>query len=208
MSENTEIQLAQEETISKFDNFQHLEQIEALANTLLKSRILPDAYKTPEAVIATVIYGKELGISAMIALQNINFIAGKPCLGIHIMQALGRRAGVDSVVIKDLEPIYDSEGKHVDSETVIRFYRFSTVLEKVIEEDVSFRWSDAIAAQLTGKDNWKKYPKDMTYSRCYSKGLRRFKPEAITGLYTIEEMASATNTKVEMTEEGHITIVQ
>lgn len=206
--DNQIVTLAPESTISKFDSFTDLSQMEAFANTLLKSRILPDAYKTPESIMATVIYGKELGISAMVSLQNINFISGKPTLNVHLLQSLGRRAGIDSITVKDMAPVYNAEGSLLDYETVIRFYRYSPVLQKVIEEDVTFTWNDAVAMKLTGKDNWVKMPKEMLYSRCYSKGIRRVKPEAVSGLYETYEMADAVNAKVEVTEEGHVTIIQ
>jgi len=206
MSDN--IQVVNKEEIAKFDDFSDMGQMQAFATTLLKSKILPEAYKTTEAIISTVIQGKELGLKAMTALQNIHFISGKPTLGVHAISALLRSKGIDSKTIKDMEPLYNSEGVIVDYVTTVRFYRFSKIINQVIEEDSTFTWNDANAAQLTGKDVWKKFPKNMLYSRAYANGARRIGGDILLGIYETEEMASVTNTPIEMTEEGHITIIQ
>ena len=207
MSEPNQI-ATYDNSVGKFDNFSSMKEMQDLAATLIKSKILPDAYKTTEAVIATVIQGKELGLKAMTALQNIHFISGKPTLGVHAISALLRAKGIDSKVVKDMEPINNSEGVIVDYITTVRFYRFSKVINAVIEEDSSFTWGDAVAAQLTGKDVWKRYPKNMMYSRAYANGARRIAGDVLLGIYETEEMASVTNTPIDMNEEGHITIIQ
>ncbi len=73
--------------IGKFDNFNALEEMSVFAKTLISSGVLPANYKTPESVVATIIQGKELGLKAMTALQNIHFIAGKPTLGVNAISA-------------------------------------------------------------------------------------------------------------------------
>lgn len=208
MSQDNQLATLSSNSVGKFDDFSSMEEMQSFATTLLKSKILPDAYKTPEAVIATVIQGKELGLKAMTALQNIHFISGRPTLGVHAISALLRSKGIDSKTLKDMEPITNAEGVTVDYVTTIRFYRFSKTINAIIEEDSSFRWSDAVSAQLTGKDVWKKFPRNMLHSRAYSTGARRIAGDVLLGIYETEEMASVAGLNVEMTEEGHITIIQ
>jgi hypothetical protein len=60
----------------------------------------------------------------------------------------------------------------------------------------SFMEEDAKAAGLTGKDNWKKYPRDMYFWRCVAKGVRRIAPDAVMGLYTAEEITEGSVVKI------------
>lgn len=119
------------------------------------------------------------------------------------MAALCRKGGVRTKTIKDFEPVLNSEGKKVDMETVIRFYRDG------IEEDVKYTYRDAESLGLIGKDNWKKQPGVMMYWRCYSKGANRVCPDLIGGLYTTEELASFTPNAptIELTEEGEAIVI-
>jgi hypothetical protein len=119
------------------------------------------------------------------------------------MASLVRKGGVRTKTIKDFEPIKDAEGKTIDYQTIIRFYRDG------IEEDVSYTYSDARNLGLTAKDNWKKQPAVMMYWRCYSKGANRVAPDLINGLYTTEEVASFTKgaPNIEITEDGDAIVV-
>lgn len=203
-----EIIKAEPSQIGKFDNFNNLEEMTKFANTLISSGILPPNYKTAESVIATIIQGKELGLKAMTALQNIHFISGKPTLGTNAISALIRGRGVDFQTIKDAEPIKNAEGKTIDLITTIRFFRYSNVVNKVLEEDCSFTWNDAVAAGLTGKDVWKKFPKAMIFARCLSMGARRVANDILLGVYETTEMADSTNTNYNLDEEGQVTIIK
>jgi hypothetical protein len=204
MSQDNQLATLSSNSVGKFDDFSSMEEMQSFATTLLKSKILPDAYKTPEAVIATVIQGKELGLKAMTALQNIHFISGKPTLGIHAISALLRSKGIDSKVLRDFEPITNSEGVTVDYITTVRFYRYSNVTKGVIEEDCSFTWTDANAASLTGKDVWKKFPKNMMYARAYSNGARRIAGDVLLGIYETSEMADSVGTSYQLDADGNV----
>jgi len=207
MDNSTGIIKSNDSQIGKFDNFTTMEDMTVFANTLIKSNVLPPNYKTTESVIATVIQGKELGLKAMTALQNIHFISGKPTLGINAISALIKSKGVDSQVIKDCEPLLNKEGKVVDYITTIKFYRFSNVLQKVLEESCSFKWSDAAKAGLTTKDPWKKFTKAMMYARCFSMGARRIANDILLGIYETTEIADSTNMTYNVGEENEITII-
>ncbi len=52
----------------------------------------------------------------------------------------------------------------------------------------------AAKAGYLGKDNWKKAPKDMLFSRCLSGGSRKFMPDAIMNAYTIGELGEEDGT--------------
>ncbi len=46
----------------------------------------------------------------------------------------------------------------------------------------------AKAAGLTGKDNWRNYPRQMLKARCISEGVRAVFPGACSGIYSVEEV--------------------
>lgn len=62
--------------------------------------------------------------------------------------------------------------------------------------EVTISWSieDAKKADLTGKDNWKKFPRAMLRSRVASEGIRTVFPVVNSGLYTPEEVADFDDT--------------
>jgi hypothetical protein len=55
-------------------------------------------------------------------------------------------------------------------------------------EEVTWTIDDAKTAGLAGKDNWRKYPRQMLMARVISEGVRATMPEVICGLYTPEEV--------------------
>lgn len=169
----------------------------------VKSGLLPNSIKTPEQAVVIALKGKELNLQPMASFEMIDVIMGKPCLKPKGMASLCRKGGVRTKTIKDFEPVLNEEGKRVDMETVIRFYRDG------IEEDVKYTYRDAESLGLTSKDNWKKQASVMLYWRCYSKGANRVCPDLIGGLYTTEELASFTANAPEivLTEDGDSVVI-
>jgi hypothetical protein len=64
-----------------------------LAQRMFESRLF-SAYGTPQAVLATVLAGRELGLPAMAALRAMHVIEGKPCLSADAMRALVLKSGL------------------------------------------------------------------------------------------------------------------
>ena len=118
----------------------------------VKSGLLPASIKTPEQAVVIALKGKELNFPIMASFENIDVIMGKPALKRNGMASLCFKGGVRPKCIKDSESVCDGEGKIVDKITTIRFYRDG------IEEDVSYKYTDAARLGLTSKDNWKKQP--------------------------------------------------
>jgi hypothetical protein len=174
------------------------------AEAWVKSGLLPASIKTPEQAVVIALKGKELNLQTMASFEMIDVIMGKPALKPKGMAALCFKGGVRTKTIQDFEKVLNTEGVAVDAITTIRFYRDG------IEEDVSYKFSDAQSLGLTSKDNWKKQPGIMMYWRCFSKGANRVCPDLIGGLYTTEELSSFTNNapSIMLTEEGDSIVVQ
>jgi hypothetical protein len=65
-----------------------------LAERVARPRWCPnDLQGRPEAVFATVMYGRELGLGPMQSLQSIHFIKGKPAQSADLMRSTIRRHG-------------------------------------------------------------------------------------------------------------------
>ncbi len=178
-------------------------QLMEQAGAWIKSGLLPASIKTPEQAVVIALKGKELNLQTMASFEMIDVIMGKPALKPKGMASLCFKGGVRTKTIADYESVTDETGKVIDKITTIRFYRDG------IEEDVSYRYTDAVNLQLTKKDNWQKQPGVMMYWRCFSKGANRVCPDLIGGLYTTEELSSFTvgSPTIVLTEDGDSVVI-
>jgi hypothetical protein len=157
------------------------------ATMLIKTGFLPIAIKTPEQAIAIAMTGRELGIGMMEALRGINVIQGKPSVAPQLMLALSIRTGqMETYSMKS-----DASGA-----TVI-------IKRKGWPEHVAkFGPSEAKALGLSDKDNYKKQAGVMYQWRALAQALRFTFPDAVSGLYTPEEMGA----DVRVEDDGTFTI--
>lgn len=147
--------------------------IEKMGSVLSKSG-LATSTRTAEQAIVKIWFGRELGLSAVMSVQDIHFIEGKPSVGINIMQALLARGGVTW------------EAEETADKCRITFKRPNWQ-----PMSVEFTEADAKAAGLTGKQNWQKFKAAMLYARCFSKGARRIGSDLLNGCcYTPEELGA------------------
>lgn len=191
-----------EQDITKFDGFTNIEEMKNFSQVLIDSKLIP--FKTAEEAVTVALMGKELGIGFTTAMNCIYNIKGKPALSVHLATALAKRAGVDWQIEKDAEYIKDADGKTIDAITQIRFFRKNKDLNKIIENVIVFKWSEAVKAGYTIKDNWSKLPKNMMRSRCLMEGIRLVAPDVLVGLF-YEASEIADNTKdidYEILEDG------
>lgn len=81
--------------------FKSFDEMKKWGEEIIKSGLAPQA--TGGAVVAAVLMGKELGLEAMVSVNNIYSVNGKASLGIHIINSLLLKAGVVTEVIRDYE---------------------------------------------------------------------------------------------------------
>lgn len=141
-----------------------------VATSLFESGLYPNL-RNPAGAFAVVQYGAELGLGPMVSLQNINIINGKPAANGQVMLSLAMSRGVTFQVLSE-----------TDKECSIKFVKGSN------QYISHFTLKDAEEAGLTGKDNWKKWRRDMLFWRCVAKGVRRIDPTSVMGLYTPDEL--------------------
>jgi len=141
------------------------------AQMLIGTQMVPPQFRKPQEVVAAILYGQELGLTPMHALQTVEVIQGKPTLNAAGLQALAIKAGGE---IEDLEL----------TDEVCRL----KITRGKLSREFKYTMKDAIKAGLATKDNWKKMPQDMLYARCVSRGVRRMFADILKGFYSAEEM--------------------
>ena len=159
-----------------------------MAQTLVKSGLLPQGLNTAEKVCVALEWGHELQLSPMVAVNNIAVINGKPTLSADIMAAVVKR----SPEYGGIEWIEQSDTK---AECVVKRVLSNGQVESTKS---TYTLEDAQKAGLTTRDNWKKYPRRMLKHRCQSYALRDMFPDLLAGLYTPEEMESVEVTHEEL----------
>jgi hypothetical protein len=144
----------------------------SLAEKLHESGMFPNAGKVA-GIVTIMEYGRELGIPPVAALNTMVVVRGKLTMESKAMLAVARNIAGISWKIDKLD----------DTECTMTFSRpgFEPC-------PVTFTFAEAKAAGLDTKDAWKMYRQDMLFARCASRGVRRFAPDAVLGLYSSEEM--------------------
>lgn len=149
-----------------------------LAQKLVAGRLLPKSVATAEAAFTIIVTGRELGLSAMQSLRGIHVIEGKPTLSADLMVSLVKKSP-ECVFFRLVE-------------TTAQIATYETRRQGEPEPTrMSFTIAQAHAAQVTGKDNWKKYPDAMLRARCASSLARAVYPDLVMGIYDPDELEPA-----------------
>jgi 5'-3' exonuclease len=151
-----------------------LGQASQLANALYQSRLFGGAYGTPQAVLSTIIAGRELGLPAMTSLRVFHIVEGK-----HQMSADYIRA---RVLQSKIARYFRCTERTPERAT------FETQREGDPPMALTYTIAEAQAAGLVKpKSGWEKNPADMLVARASAKLARLVYPEVVHGLYAPEE---------------------
>ena len=131
--------------------------------------------RTPEQAIVILMTGNEIGLTAAQSLASIYVIENRPSLSAQLIAGL-------LLSRKDVCEYFDL----VESDENQATY----VTKRVGRPEIRMTYSidDAEAANLLGKDNWKKNRKAMLRSRAASNLGRAVYPDILKGLATKEEI--------------------
>lgn len=169
-----------------------LESVFELAASLAKTQFVPKPLQgQPAAVAACMLYGRELGLGFMQALQQIQVVEGKPSASPELMRSLVRGRG-HKIAVK---------AKSHDSVTLV-----GTRGDDGTTEEITWTVKDAVRAGLCTLDGqgvvrarsskgnplpWETYTRSMLMARATSELCRSLFPDVISGVsYTPEEAAS------------------
>jgi hypothetical protein len=162
-----------------------------LAELISKSRLAPKGFDTPDTCLIGILYGMEMGLSPIAALQRMAIIDGRPTLWGDAALALVYASGLCQSIVEDVRPeILGSDEKlntgYVAVCTVIRAGQRDPVIR-------SFSTRDARQAGLWQKPGpWSEYPKRMLAMRARAFALRDAFPDVLAGLYIREELDTAS----------------
>lgn len=151
-----------------------------LARDMYDSRMF-SAYGTPQAVLSTVMLGRELGLPAMASLRSVHIIEGKHSLSAAIMVALVLRSGLadyfEPIEFNDTLATYETKRKGARNPV-----RLTHTLDMAKQA-----WSKTPDAWA--KSGWGRNPTDMLVARATARLARMIYPDLLAGLYTPEELA-------------------
>jgi 5'-3' exonuclease len=154
---------------------QSMNQAVQLAQLLFKARLF-GAYGTPEAVLSTVLSGRELGLSAMASLRAFHVVEGRPTMAADALRALVLKSGKAKTFRC--------------TERTAQAATFTTTREGEEPMELRYTIEEAQAAGLVKNGgSWTKNPADMLVARASSKLARLVYPDVVAGLYAPEELS-------------------
>jgi len=157
-----------------------------VSELLAKSTLVPGAYRNkPENVLLASLAGQAYGWDPTMAMRSFHVIDGQPSMKPEIMLALVRRAG---------HSVHGETSANGATVTGVRRDTGDTI-------SVQYTLEDARRANLLNKDNWKKYPHNMCWSRATSQLCRMLFQDVVLGAgYTPEELGATVNADGEVIE--------
>lgn len=183
-----------------------LDQAYRLSNALSLASIVPDALRgKPGNVLAIMLYGQDLGMSPMQAIQGIYVVKGKPQLSSTTWLALARRAGhkvrfsetSNTRCVMVITRSDDPQNPHTEEYTLDDAVTAGLVRIKDGKPFARGSKGDALP--------WESYTKTMIRNRCISNGAKVACPEVALG-FAIEgdyDYIDAAITAVEVAAPEH-----
>jgi len=144
------------------------------------TEFVPKALRNrPDAILAAIYTGRELGLGPMESLSKIDVIDGRPAPSAELLVAMVFRAG---------HRIWPGDLSHESATAVGQRYRHGEPAGEPVE--FTFTMDDASRAGLAGKSNFKAYPKAMLYWRAASQPVRIYFPDVVSAFkaYTPDEL--------------------
>lgn len=152
---------------------EHLNLLWKLARLTTNTEMVPRGLRgRPDAALAVMVYGHELGLRPMTSLREVFIIEGTPSCSAKLMRALIYRAGHALHFVEQSSTRCVVEGTRADGQGSAR---------------VTWTLDDAQVAGLTGKDVWRRYPRQMLTARATSELARLIFADVTIG-YTPEEL--------------------
>lgn len=145
-----------------------LDQAFRLAQALAHSQLVPQALRgKPSDILVIILYGQELSLPPMQAMQVIDVMKGRPSLRANLWVALARKAGHKVRIGQcDAKSATVTVIRHDDPDGPIT---------------ATYTIDDAKTAGLLTNDNYAKNPKAMLYARAASTAIRQACPEVAMG---------------------------
>lgn len=144
---------------------------------------IPAHYKTPGAVAAAMIAGRELGLPVMLSLRTLYVIGGKVGIDAGMQLSLIKRAGIVHEWVRD-----GSDRKTATLKLTRHGHK---------PYDYTYTFADAEHAGLLKNPLWKTHTASMLRARAVSGAVRAYCPDVLSGVYVPDELT-------EMAEPAHV----
>jgi hypothetical protein len=152
-----------------------------LAGKISTTNFVPKGLRgKPAEIAACILTGREVGIGPMESLSKIHVIDGRPAMSAELMRSLVMRDGHEITYPTLTDDKVTAKGKRAGSDTWT---------------EVTWTMKDAQRIGVSGRDTWKKYPRQMLSARATSELCRLLFPDALGGIsYTPEELGDDETT--------------
>jgi hypothetical protein len=156
------------------------ESVWRMATVLCKTGMIPVNFKDkPEDTAAAIMWGMEIGLSPIVALQSIAVINGRPSLWGDTLPAMITKAG------HKLDEVIEGDGATLKATCTLTRRDGHKVSR-------SFSMADAKRAGLSTKTGpWTQYPQRMVQMRARSWAVRDGAADVLRGLQVVEEQQDA-----------------
>lgn len=145
-----------------------------LSRAIASTNFVPDGLRNDiAATTAAILYGREIGLPPMTALNSTHVIKGRVGLSAEIMRAQILAAGHEIIVVETTSARCVLRGRRSDSD------RWTTV---------EYSIDDARTAGLLGNDNYKKNPRRMLQARASGELAALIFPDVVRGMSSKEEL--------------------
>lgn len=145
-----------------------------LARTIAPTEFVPRAYRNnPPAITAAVLYGDEIGLGPLVAVNEIHVIEGRVFVSAEAQRALVLAAG-------------HAIWLEAQSTTSVTWCGRRAATDETTR--VTWTLDDARRARLDGKPNWRAYPRQMLSARSSAELCRAMFPDVIGGIGALEEV--------------------
>jgi hypothetical protein len=156
----------------------NISDVKIMAEAIAKSGLF--GIKTADQAVALMLIAQAEGLHPAVAARDYDIIQGRPALKARAMQSRFQVSGGKVEWVERSDEAAEALFSHPQS-----------------PKPVSIRWDMARAqkAGLGGKDNWRKFPRQMLSARVISEGVAACYPAATSGLYVPEEVEDFDNIK-------------
>ena len=159
----------------------------SVAEEIKDTDLVPSSMKgNAAAIMATMLYGKEVGLGAMQSLNGVAVINGKTSLYGDVYKGIILSHKDFAGMEESWESVKNDEGEEIDlicHVTMSRSHQEGKFLSTV---KGSFGISDQLRAGLNSPV-WKKFPKDMLYNRAFNRAAKKLFSDATAGMSSESE---------------------
>lgn len=162
----------------------------ALSLDLCKTDFVPKGFRgNAPAVLAAVLYGREVGLPPIAALQGLYSVDGRVGTYAETQRALVLAAGHEYRIVEQSASRCVIEGRRAGRDEWQRF---------------GFTMQEARDAGLDKKDNWRKWAADMLLARATARMCKAMFPDAVHGMSTAEEIQDTVTVEQVDTSTGEV----